>query len=175
MTKFKTKFVKMGRDPEKYAQALEDSLNLLTGEGWNVSRIDTNEKGSLIIAHRHEQAQMGFLPLPASLAALFGLRPPAGDPEEKLSGKSHEIIHQVLHKMQDAPKGPEAEILKHVVAAVGRKYPSPELKTAAEELRASIEVHRKNDHESPDEKCPQSEQLEAIAAALLKQVAQSVV
>ena len=45
---------------------------------------------------------------------------------------------------------------------------------ALTELRELIADHRKTDHESPDEKCPQSDQLEAIAKELEKQVVQSV-
>jgi hypothetical protein len=173
-TKFKTKYVKMTRDPAKHAQALEDALNLLSSEGWNVTRIENSSKGSLVIAHRHEQPQMSGLSIPAALA-LFGIRPPGVDPEKRISPKSREIIHQVLHKLQEAPRGKEEEVLPSVVASVCRRYPNVELKTAAEELRALIALHRRNDHEDPNEKCPQSDQLETIAAALAKHVAQSVV
>lgn len=182
VTKFKTPFVKMTRDPLKHARDLEKTLNEISAEGWDISRIDYDpKKGTLIISSRVEHPQAGpeaeapgpppgTIGLPLALAAMLGLVP--GD--RTLSKESREIISTILKKMEEHPPEPsEDKIIENVVDAVCRKYPSPLLRTAAQELRKHNENHRTHAHNGGP--CPEADQRDKIAQALEKKVAQSVV
>ena len=175
VTKFKTAFVKMTRDPSKHAEELEKTLNEFSEAGWDVTRFDHDmKKGTIVVGHRVELKETNppvavAIP-PGMLSTLFG-PPPAS---VGVSGRSREILKQVCDKM-NGHKGPEDIALQYAVESVCRKYEDAALKAAVTEFKASAVHHRQHAHESPDEKCIQTEQLEQIALAIEKRVAQNVV
>lgn len=172
---YKTFFVKMTRDPAKFAQNLEDKLNEFSREGWSMTRLEHDmKKGALLVAHRVDPEGMKRSLVGHPLAALLGLSPPEDD-HKTISPQSAEIVNQIMAKTQ-ASKGdnPESKV-QSAVEAICRRYPSPVLRTTAAELKETVKHHREHAHDTKDEQCPMSDELELIAAVLEKQIALSVV
>lgn len=175
MIRFKTAFIKMTRDPTKFAQTVEHTLNDLAADGWTMSRFDFDmKKGVLIVAHRAEIARAqkpgevtGEERSPLAVLLGLGTRP-------VLSDRSSAILHQIAGRM-DSGEGPSELRLERAVAAVCLRFPSAILRQAANEIKEQVRHHRQHEHQRPEEECPQSDELEAIARELEKQVAKSVV
>lgn len=176
MTKkqFKTAFVKMTRDPEKFAANLENTLNELTESGFQIIRMDYDaKKGTLIVGQTMQPAVM---PIPANHPLATILSRLRGEPAEDdaVSPPVGALIHEVfaLANTQPPTLPPESRITK-AAEAVCRKHPNEFLRSAVKEIKKMCEAHAKSDHNGSG--CDMTRDLTLIAETIDKTVATSVV
>lgn len=176
---FKTAFVKMTRDPEKFAKHLEDKLNELSSEGWEVARSDYDaKKGTLIVAYK-QSAQDGMprmMPIPPDhpLAAILN-RMAGRSNEPEISPEVERIIDQVFAAARELP--PDVHNNKriaHAVELTARKFPNPVLRKVTEEVKKYCEKHQKEDH-AGGEPCDSIKNLTLLVEEMEKHIARSVV
>lgn len=178
---FKTAFVKMTRDPEKFAQHLEDKLNELADEGWEIVRNDYDtKKGTLIVAYKQDAQGMPgmqgmMVPVPAGhpLAELLSRMTGRGTPD--MSPEAERILDQVFEAARTLP--PDVHNNKRIARAVemtARKFPNPLLRKVTDEVKQYCAKHQKEDH--PNEgPCDSIKNLTIVVEEFEKHISRSVV
>lgn len=169
---FKTAFIKMTRDPSKFASQLEEALNDFARNGWEMIRFEHDmKKGTLLVARKVDaEALKASIPPGHPLAVLFGGGPPDKD---GLSPVSERIVNEAFSRAERLDEELNEKSL-NAIAAVCRKYPNEVLRAAAGEIKKYAEAHLRDEHSS-EAPCNMTSALMNLANGIEKHVAHSVV
>lgn len=174
---YKAVFVKMTRNPQKFAGDLESLLNALARDGWNITRLDYDaKKGALVVAHKVDTSSLK-IPEGHPLAAFLGAarEPDKGD----LMPASKQLLDRVFTKLRELAPAPIPndkleKLIPGAVDAVCRKYPNEALRELVTNIRDHNDRHIAKDHKEGGPDCEMSGFLKCIVTAMEKHISQSV-
>lgn len=163
---FKVQFVKMTKDPARFARTLEKALNDASSEGWDI-RIDYDaNKGSLLILRKDADAQLaGIL---GALSMAMGVPPrEQGQPGIPTNAQPAANFFEALLQ-RTSPHSTDKEFAE-VTNAMLRKMPNKDL----HEVRGSIKNleawHKDKQHEGDPAgyaRCPSTSRMKLVEEAL---------